>query len=76
MNLAFGLVGSFPAFMGIWLVNGLAQSTGAPSRIKVLATLRRSPELIPYTLGSSDGLFNLGRPWLSLSTCPLAYAWR
>lgn len=37
MNLAFGLVGSFPAFMGIWLINGLAQATGAPSRIKVLA---------------------------------------
>ena len=37
MNLAFGLAGSFPAFMGIWLVNGLAQATGAPSRIKMLA---------------------------------------
>jgi OPA family glycerol-3-phosphate transporter-like MFS transporter len=37
MNLAFGMVGSFPAFMGIWLVNGLSQATGAPSRIKVLA---------------------------------------
>lgn len=37
MNLAFGLAGSFPAFMGIWIVNGLSQATGAPSRIKVLA---------------------------------------
>ncbi|MFH1466673.1 MAG: MFS transporter [Pseudomonadota bacterium] len=37
MNLAFGLAGSFPAFVGIWIVNGIAQATGAPSRIKVLA---------------------------------------
>jgi len=36
-NLCFGLVGSFPAFLGIWLANGLFQATGAPSRIKVLA---------------------------------------
>jgi sugar phosphate permease len=36
-NLAFGLAGSFPAFMGIWIANGIAQATGAPSRIKVLA---------------------------------------
>jgi len=36
-NLLFGLAGSFPAFMGIWLANGLFQATGAPSRIKVLA---------------------------------------
>ena len=36
-NLAFGLAGSFPAFMGIWIANGVAQATGAPSRIKVLA---------------------------------------
>ena len=37
MNILFGLAGSFPAFMGIWLANGLFQSTGAPSRIKLLA---------------------------------------
>jgi sugar phosphate permease len=36
-NVAFGLFGSFPAFVGIWLVNGLFQAAGAPSRIKVLA---------------------------------------
>jgi len=36
-NVTFGLVGSFPAFMGIWIANGVAQATGAPSRIKVLA---------------------------------------
>jgi sugar phosphate permease len=35
-NLAFGLVGSFPAFLGLWAVNGFAQATGAPSRVKTL----------------------------------------
>ncbi len=37
MNLLFGLVGSFPAFVAIWAVNGFFQATGAPSRIKVLS---------------------------------------
>ncbi len=37
MNFLFGLVGSFPAFLGIWIANGFFQATGAPSRIKVLA---------------------------------------
>ncbi len=37
MNLLFGLVGSYPAFLAIWAVNGFFQATGAPSRIKVLS---------------------------------------
>lgn len=36
-NVVFGLAMSFPAMLGAWIVNGLAQATGAPSRIKVFS---------------------------------------
>ena len=35
-NVLFGLAASAPIFIGLWAVNGFAQATGAPARIKAL----------------------------------------
>src|SRR5204863_844865 len=35
-NVGFALAGSLPAWVALWAVNGFAQATGAPLRIKTL----------------------------------------
>ena len=77
MNLAFGLVGSFPAFMGIWIVNGLAQATGAPSRIKMLANWF-SPTQRGKMMGflGTDYVVGNAASWIMSGWLLTHYGWR
>ncbi|MBU0550679.1 MFS transporter [Myxococcota bacterium] len=77
MNLLFGLVGSFPAFMGIWLVNGLSQATGAPSRIKLLANWF-SPTARGKMMGllGTDYMVGNALSWILSGWLLERYGWR
>jgi len=77
MNLSFGLVGSFPAFLGIWLANGLFQATGAPSRIKVLANWF-SPQSRGKMMGFLGTDYVVGNAvcWVLSGWLLVQYSWR
>ncbi|HHI67705.1 MAG TPA: MFS transporter, partial [Planctomycetes bacterium] len=77
MNLLFGLVGSFPAFLGIWIANGFLQATGAPSRIKVLANWF-SPKDRGKMMGflGTDYVVGNAASWLLAGWLLQNYGWR
>jgi sugar phosphate permease len=77
-NVAFGLSFTVPALLACWAVNGYAQSTGAPMRIKVLANW-----FPPHDRGRMMGLLgtdgNVGNLlcWLLVGLWVLPmYGWR
>ena len=77
MNLLFGLVGSFPAFVAIWAVNGFFQATGAPSRIKVLSNWF-SPKERGKMMGflGTDYVVGNAVSWLLAGWLLQHYGWR
>lgn len=77
MNLLFGLVGSFPAMLAVWIGNGLFQATGAPSRIKLLANwfAPRSRGKMMGLLGT-DYVVGNAISWLLSGWLLINYGWR
>jgi len=77
MNLLFGLAASFPAFLGIWIVNGLFQATGAPSRIKVMANWF-PPQRRGRMMGllGTDYVVGNALSWLLSGWLVSSYGWR
>ncbi len=77
MNLAFGLAGSFPVFLGIWIVNGFFQATGAPSRIKIMANWF-SPKTRGRIMGllGTDYVVGNAVSWLLSGWLVVQFGWR
>ena len=76
-NVVFGLAMSFPVMLGAWIVNGLAQATGAPSRIKAFSNWF-SPRVRGRMMGllGTDYVFGNAMSWLLSGWLVAAYGWR
>lgn len=76
-NVLFGLAAAGPAFVALWAVNGFAQATGAPSRIKALGNwvAARDRGRMMGVLGT-DYVVGNAAAWLLSGLLVRHYDWR
>jgi sugar phosphate permease len=76
-NFVFGAAGSLPMMLGAWIVNGLAQATGAPSRIKVFSNWF-SPRVRGRMMGwlGTDYVIGNVAAWLLSGWVIAEFGWR
>lgn len=76
-NVVFAAAGSLPVLVGAWIVNGLAQATGAPSRIKVFSNWF-SPRVRGRMMGLLGTDYVIGNvvAWLLSGWVLAVWGWR
>lgn len=76
-NVGFGLAGSLPMFIGLWAVNGFAQATGAPMRVKTLGNWVPAAERgRTMALIGTDYVIGNAAAWLLSGWLVGQYGWR